>query len=79
MKEHCKSHPEQELVIIKFCPCCHEEFRGKWGGRVSMSSIARELIPIEPLPQGALPIYDRDIDVVGALIGDDDGDDDDSA
>ena len=70
MKEKCSAHPEQELVIIKFCPCCHNEFYGKWRGGVSMSSIARELIPVEPLPQEEL---DVEVETTAeALQGDDD-------
>lgn len=30
--------------------------------------IARRLIPVEPMPPGAQPIYDRDIDVSAVLF-----------
>jgi hypothetical protein len=67
MTEKCKAHPEQELVIIKFCPCCHQEFYGKHRN-VSMG------VAVEPLPQGALPIYDRDVDVISTVVGPLEGD-----
>jgi hypothetical protein len=34
------------------------------------SAVARNIIQIEPLPQGALPVYDTDVDVVESLIKD---------
>lgn len=34
--------------------------------------IARKALAIEPLPQGALPLYDRDIDVSAVVLNDDD-------
>jgi hypothetical protein len=37
--------------------------------RLDYSSIARSAIFVEPLPQGALPIYDRDPDVAGIVTG----------
>ncbi len=33
-----------------------------------MNHIARSCFPIEPLPQGALPVYSRDLEVADALL-----------
>ena len=33
-------------------------------------AIGRNLIQVEPMPSGALPIYDRDLEVAGILGGD---------
>lgn len=38
-------------------------------GRKSLTDIARELIPIEPMLPGALPTYERDIDVAQVVMG----------
>lgn len=58
MKEKCNKHPEQELVVIKYCPCCEEE-RIK-NRPMSMWEIARSVFPIQKLPGGAKPIYIKD-------------------
>jgi hypothetical protein len=56
MSDKCEKHD-----TIKICLTCwleaEEIFKKQW----SRSFDPRELIPIEPLPEGALPIYDRDI------------------
>lgn len=37
-------------------------------GMMSGATIAKDLLPIEPLPPGAAPTYDRDIDVVAMVV-----------
>jgi hypothetical protein len=41
----------------------------------STMEIARSLIPIEPMPQGALPIYDRDPEVTDQVTPSEDDSD----
>lgn len=42
--------------------------------RINAAAIARDLIPIEPLPDGAKPIYDREIDVAAVVTEEDEKD-----
>lgn len=37
--------------------------------RLSAYDIARKAFPIEPMPEGALPCYDRDLDVAAVVLG----------
>ena len=39
--------------------------------RLDYAAIGRTLFSVEPLPQGALPIYDKDPDVTSIIIGTD--------
>lgn len=55
IREHLNSDREQTL-------------RGLAGTMLSYTDIARSLVPVEPLPQGAMPIYDRDPPEVAAMV-----------
>jgi len=37
--------------------------------RLNYQALARKIMPIEQLPPGALPIYDRDVDVAAVVLG----------
>lgn len=58
MKEQCEKHNE-DYVIIKICHSCEEARQKLRAKRPSnMMDIAKILIPIQPLPQGAAPYYE---------------------
>jgi hypothetical protein len=69
----CKKHNE-EFIIIKVCLSCEKErqenseqlFRQRMFPfphiRPNYNAIARSLIKVEPMPGGALPIYDKEED-----------------
>jgi hypothetical protein len=40
---------------------------------LNYTAVGRSLFSVEPLPSGALPIYDKNPDVTTTVIGDDDG------
>ena len=46
---------------------------GRMNYRAAMNKALRNMIQIQPMPQGALPIYDRDLDVADIIT--DEGDD----
>jgi len=37
MTEHCKIHPEVELVVVKYCPAC----RGGHGGEIAARTMSK--------------------------------------
>lgn len=37
--------------------------------RLDYSAVGRDLVQVEPLPMGALPIYDKDPDVAACVTG----------
>jgi len=41
--------------------------------RLDYSAVGRDLVQVEPLPMGALPIYDKDPDVAAWVTGSSEG------
>lgn len=56
--------PESLLLYMR---AVHRE---RWALRRAMHDMARNSFPVEPLPDGALPVYDREPDVA-SLVTDD--------
>jgi 5'-deoxynucleotidase YfbR-like HD superfamily hydrolase len=44
------------------------KWKERFPHRKSMLDIAREMFPIQPLPPGALPTYERDIDIANIVV-----------
>jgi len=60
-----------KYTFDKVAKRCIEEHRKRMADpnrRRSYSEIIRDALPLQELPQGALPIYDRDLDVASAIF-----------
>lgn len=69
------SKDDYEANVIKKFIELNDNVQGKWkkmfGGRTTMTDIARQLIPIQELPPGAMPTYERDVDVAKIVVPED--------